>query len=63
MADNVQDVRWKEFEELGEEEVHKRLAAHIWSEEKERLARAFERLGRREATGGHRRSLEKTPFL
>jgi hypothetical protein len=29
MADDVQDVRWKEFEDLGEEEVRKRLAAHI----------------------------------
>jgi hypothetical protein len=41
MADDVQDVRWKEFEELGEEEVRKRLGAHIWGEDKERLARQW----------------------
>jgi uncharacterized tellurite resistance protein B-like protein len=41
MADDVHDVRWKEFEGLGEEDVRKRLAAHIWSEEKERLARQW----------------------
>jgi hypothetical protein len=29
----------QEFDELGEDDVRKRLAAHIWSEEKERLAR------------------------
>ena len=28
----------QEFDELGEDDVRKRLAAHIWSEEKERLA-------------------------
>ena len=40
MTDNAQDNRWKEFEEeLGEEEVSKRLAAHIWSQGKEKLAR------------------------
>ena len=39
MANDVQDVRWKEFEQLGEEEVRKRLAQHIWREDKERLAR------------------------
>jgi hypothetical protein len=41
MADDVQDVRLKEFEDIGEEEVRKRLAAHIWSEDKERLARQW----------------------
>lgn len=41
MADDLQDVRLKEFEDLGEEEVRKRLAAHIWSEDKERLARQW----------------------
>jgi hypothetical protein len=41
MAEDVQDVRWKEFEELGEEEVRKRLGAHIWGEDKERLARQW----------------------
>jgi hypothetical protein len=41
MAENVGDLRWKEFEELGEEEVHKRLAASIWGEEKARLAREW----------------------
>jgi hypothetical protein len=38
---DLQDVRWKEFEELGEEEVRKRLAGHIWGEDKERLARQW----------------------
>jgi hypothetical protein len=41
MTDDVQDVRWKEFEELGEEEIRKRLAQHIWGEDKERLARQW----------------------
>jgi hypothetical protein len=41
MADDLQDVRLKEFEDLGEEEVRKRLAAHIWGEDKERLARQW----------------------
>ncbi len=41
MAEDVQDVRWKEFDGLGEEEVRKRLAAHIWGEDKERLARQW----------------------
>jgi hypothetical protein len=41
MTDDVQDVRWKEFEGLGEEDVRKRLAQHIWDEEKERLARQW----------------------
>jgi hypothetical protein len=41
MSDDVNDVRWKEFEDLGEEDVRKRLAQHIWSEEKERLAREW----------------------
>jgi hypothetical protein len=30
-----------EFEELGEEEVRKRLAAHVWTASKERLARQW----------------------
>jgi len=38
MADDMQDVRWKEFEELGEEKVRKLLSEHIWLEDKERLA-------------------------
>jgi hypothetical protein len=29
----------QEFDDLGEDDVHQRLAAHIWPEEKERLAR------------------------
>ena len=29
----------QEFDELGEDDVRKSLAAHIWPEEKERLAR------------------------
>jgi hypothetical protein len=41
MADDVQDVRWMEFAELGEEEVRKRLGHHIWGEDKERLARQW----------------------
>jgi hypothetical protein len=41
MTDDVQDVRWKEFEELGEEDVRKRPSAHIWGEDKERLARQW----------------------
>jgi hypothetical protein len=41
MTDDVQDFRWKEFEQLGEEEVHKRLGTHIWGEDKERLARQW----------------------
>ena len=42
MADDVtHDLRWKEFEDLGEEAVRKRLAAHIWLEETERLARQW----------------------
>jgi hypothetical protein len=41
MTDDVQDVQLKEFEELGEEEVRKRVAAHIWGEDKERLARQW----------------------
>jgi hypothetical protein len=41
MTDDVQDVRWKEFEELGEDDVRKRLSAHIWGEDKERLARQW----------------------
>ncbi len=41
MAEDVQDVWWKELDGLGEEEVRKRLAAHIWGEDKERLARQW----------------------
>src|SRR5262245_56855855 len=41
MADDVHETRWKEFEDLGEEEVRKRLAQHIWGEDKERLARQW----------------------
>jgi hypothetical protein len=41
MADNVDDRRWKEFEDLGEEDVRKRLLQHIWGEDKERLARQW----------------------
>lgn len=36
--DDVRDVRWKEFDGLGEEEVRKRVAASIWGEEKTALA-------------------------
>jgi len=41
MAADVHDVRWAEFEALGEIEVRKRLAAHYWSEEKDALARQW----------------------
>jgi hypothetical protein len=41
MADDVKDSRWKEFEELGEEEVHKRLGSHIWGEDRKKLARQW----------------------
>jgi hypothetical protein len=41
MADDVDDRRWKEFENLGEEDVRRRLSAHIWPEDKERLARQW----------------------
>jgi hypothetical protein len=40
MAD-IQDVRWKEFEDLGEELVRRRLAENIWDEEKAGLARQW----------------------
>ena len=40
MAD-IQDVRWKEFEDLGEEAVRRRLAGSIWDEEKAGLARQW----------------------
>lgn len=36
-----QNAHWEEFEKLGEPEVRKRLAAHIWSEEKDALARQW----------------------
>ena len=35
------EMRWREFEELGEQEVRKRLAARMWGEEKEALARQW----------------------
>jgi hypothetical protein len=35
------ETRWKEFETLGEEEVRKRLGAHMFGEDKERLARQW----------------------
>jgi hypothetical protein len=41
MADNLQDVQWREFEDVGEDEVRKRVAKHIWRTEKERLARQW----------------------
>jgi DNA-binding transcriptional LysR family regulator len=48
MVDDVKDSRWKEFEELGEDQVRIRLAQHIWAEGTERLARQW--LDRREAS-------------
>jgi hypothetical protein len=41
MADAVQDIWRREFEDLGEEQVRARLAQHIWGEDKERLARQW----------------------
>jgi len=38
---DAQETRWQEFEDLGEIEVRKRLAARLWSEEKEALARQW----------------------
>ena len=35
------DIRWREFETLGEEAVRQRLAGRIWDEEKEALARQW----------------------
>jgi hypothetical protein len=40
MAD-LPDTWRKEFADLGEEEVRKTLAMHIWVEDKERLARQW----------------------
>ena len=40
MDDNTA-IQWNEFETLDEEDVRKRLGQHIWSEEKERLARLW----------------------
>jgi hypothetical protein len=48
MADDVQDTWRREFEDLGEEQVHARLVRHIWGEEKEKLARQW--LGLRETS-------------
>jgi hypothetical protein len=42
MTDDAQDNLWKEFEELGEEEVHRRLG--VWSESKARRARQWLKL-------------------
>jgi hypothetical protein len=42
------DDRWKEFEDLGEDQVRVRLAEHNWSEGTERLARQW--LERRETS-------------
>jgi hypothetical protein len=41
MADEANELRWKEFETLGPEEVRKRLGAHHYGEDKERLAREW----------------------
>ena len=41
MADDVHDVWWREFEDLGEEQVRARHAQHVWGEEKEKLARQW----------------------
>jgi hypothetical protein len=41
MADDAHGVWRREFEDLGEEQVHVRVAQHIWGEEKERLARQW----------------------
>ena len=39
--DDLSEVRWREFETLGEVEVRKRLAQCLWGEEKEALARQW----------------------
>jgi len=41
MAGDLHDDQWNEFETLEEIEVRERLAAHIWSEDKETLARQW----------------------
>jgi hypothetical protein len=55
MADNLPDVWWKEFGELGEEEVRKRLGAHIWLEDKEKLARQWLQSGEAAKAAENRR--------
>jgi hypothetical protein len=41
MPSDVHDDRWNEFETLEETEVRERLAAHVWSEDIETLARQW----------------------
>jgi len=41
MPGDVNDDRWNEFETLEEKEVRERLAAHVWSEDIEALARQW----------------------
>jgi len=40
-VDEATESRWREFENLGESEVRKRLAGRLWSEEKNALARQW----------------------
>jgi CHASE3 domain sensor protein len=41
IVERQNDARWREFDALGEIEIRKRLADHIWSEEKDALARQW----------------------
>jgi len=40
MTDHIQE-RWRDFDALGELEVRQRLAAHVYGEDNERLAREW----------------------
>jgi len=52
------EARWEEFEAFGEEEVRKRLGAHMFSEDKERLARQWiEYRGSLDSSEARRRTL------
>src|SRR5262249_27872701 len=54
MAD-IPDIWWKEFEDLAEEEVRKRLGMHIWLEDKEKLARQWLQSGEAAKAAENRR--------
>ena len=54
MAD-LPDTWRTEFVDLGDEEVRKRLAMHIWLEDKERLARQWLQSGEAERAAENRR--------
>jgi hypothetical protein len=40
MSDSA-NLRWKQFDELGEEKVRKNLASHVYGEENTRIAREW----------------------